>query len=79
MLFGATVTYADERGEERTVTVVGVDEADTRRGEVSLRSPIATCLLRRRVGDTAVLQTPSGPEEIEVLAIRYPDPSPGPA
>jgi transcription elongation factor GreB len=73
VFFGATVTYADERDERRTVTILGVDEADLARGEVSLHSPIARALLRARVGDTVRLLTPAGPEEIEVLAIRYPD------
>ncbi len=70
--FGATVTYATERDEERTVTILGVDEADISRGEVSLSSPIARALLRARVGDTPRLHTPAGPEEIEVVAIVYP-------
>ena len=72
IFFGATVTYINERDEQRTVTILGVDEADITRGEVSLHSPIARTLLRRRTGDTARLQTPQGIEEIEILAIRYP-------
>lgn len=72
VFFGATVTYIDPRDAERTVTILGVDEADIARGEVSLRSPVARALLRARVGDTVRLQTPSGPEEIEVLSISYP-------
>jgi transcription elongation factor GreB len=71
--FGATVTYVGDRDTERTVTILGVDEADIVRGEVSLSSPIARALLRARVGDVLRLQTPAGAEEIEVLAIRYPD------
>jgi len=72
--FGATVTYVNSRDEERTVTILGVDEADITRGEVSLYSPIALALLRTRVGDVVRLHTPAGPEEVEILAIRYPDP-----
>jgi transcription elongation factor GreB len=73
VFFGATVTYATERGEERSVTILGADEADFSRGEVSLHSPIARALLRGRIGDTARLQTPSGLEEIEIVAIVYPE------
>jgi transcription elongation factor GreB len=73
--FGATVTYVTEDDTERTVTILGVDEADLARGEVSLYSPIARALLRARVGDTVRLHTPSGPTEVEVLAIRYPEPA----
>ncbi len=72
VFFGATVTYVDEADAERTVTILGADEADLGRGEVSLYSPIARALLRTRVGDTARLHTPSGVVEVEVLAIRYP-------
>jgi len=73
VFFGATVTYANDSDAERTVTILGVDEADLSRGEVSLYSPIARALLRAKVGDTARLQTPAGPEEIEVREIRYPE------
>jgi len=75
VFFGAIVTYVNSRDEERTVTILGVDEADITRGEVSLYSPIARALLRTRVGDVVRLHTPAGPEEVEILAIRYPDPS----
>jgi transcription elongation factor GreB len=75
VFFGATVTYVNPRDEERTVTILGVDEADISRGEVSLHSPIARALLRARVGDAVRVQTPSGPEELEVLAIAYPAPA----
>ncbi len=71
IFFGATVTYLNGMGEERTVTIVGVDEAAPNRGEVSWVSPIAKALLKRHVGDVAPLATPAGEEEIEILGIRY--------
>ena len=69
--FGATVTFLDESGDERTVSIVGVDELDPGRGRVSWISPIATALLKASVGDVVTLRTPRGTEEIEVVAIRY--------
>ncbi|MCW5890765.1 MAG: transcription elongation factor GreB [bacterium] len=69
--FGATVTYQGESGEEQTVSIVGVDEYDPARGRVSWISPIATALLKASVGDVVTLRTPRGPEELEVLDIRY--------
>ena len=69
--FGATVTYADRSGAERTVTIVGVDEVDPARGRVSWISPIAKALLKAREGDVVTLRTPGGVEEIEVRSIRY--------
>ncbi len=74
IFFGATVTYADARGQERTVTIKGIDETDSLAGEVSWVSPIARALLKARVGDELRLQTPAGVERIEVLAVRYPAP-----
>ena len=69
--FGATVTYVDESGEERTVSIVGVDELDPGRGRVSWVSPIATALLKASVGDVVTLRTPRGPGEIQIRDIRY--------
>jgi transcription elongation factor GreB len=71
VFFGATVTYAQESGEEHTVTIVGADEADLERGQVSWVSPIARALLKARAGDTVELRTPAGLQILEVLAIRY--------
>ncbi len=73
--FGATVTYAGEDGEEREVTILGVDEADLSHGSISLVSPVARALLRARVGDEVTVQTPKGAEVIEVLRIAYPEPA----
>jgi transcription elongation factor GreB len=74
IFFGATVTYADEAGEERTITIKGIDEADNLAGEVSWVSPIARALLKAREGDAVTLLTPKGPQRIEVMGVRYPEP-----
>jgi transcription elongation factor GreB len=74
VFFGATVTYANGRGEERTVTILGADEADFYRGQVSWVSPIARALHKAEEGDLVELRTPAGPETLEILEIRYPDP-----
>jgi transcription elongation factor GreB len=71
VFFGASVTYADQHGAERRVTIVGIDEADLECGRVSWISPIARALLKAREGDVVALRTPSGTEEIEILEIRY--------
>jgi len=71
VFFGATVTYLNERGQEKTITIVGVDEADLERGQVSWISPIARALLKAREGDTVELKSPAGLESIEVLEISY--------
>ena len=73
--FGATVTYANAAGVERTVTIKGIDESDSLAGEVSWVSPIARALTKARVGDEVSLMTPGGLEKLEILAVRYPAPA----
>ncbi len=72
VFFGATVTFINDADEEREVTIVGVDEAELSKGEVSLASPIARALMQRRVGDEVRMETPRGPVLVEITAIRYP-------
>ena len=71
IFFGATVTYANDDGDERTVTIKGIDEVDSLQGEVSWVSPIARTLLKAREGDTVTLRTPGGVEDLEVVSVRY--------
>ncbi len=75
VFFGATVTYAEASGQERTVTIMGIDEADSLQGQVSWVSPIARALLKSREGDQLKLPTPAGVLEIEVLQVSYPAPA----
>jgi transcription elongation factor GreB len=74
VFFGATVTYANAKGDERTITIKGIDEADNLRGEVSWVAPIARALLKAREGDEVSLMTPGGLEKLEVIAVSYPAP-----
>jgi transcription elongation factor GreB len=71
VFFGATVTYADSKGIERTVRIVGADEARIEENEVSWVAPIARALMRAEEGDLVELRTPTGPETIEVVRIAY--------
>ena len=75
IFFGATVTYVEENGDERTVTIRGIDEADSLKAEVTWVSPIARTLLKASTGDVLKLVTPQGWREIEVLAVSYPKPA----
>ena len=72
VFFGATVEYEDKSGQAHTVTIVGVDEAAPLEGRISWISPVARALLKAREGDTVVLRTPSGVDELDVLTIQYP-------
>lgn len=71
VFFGARVTYADSKDQERTIRIVGMDEARIDDGEVSWVAPIARALMRTRVGDVVDLRSPAGVEQIEVIAISY--------
>jgi len=72
VFFGATVTYwVEEKDEERTIRIVGVDEADASVGDVSWVSPIARVLIKAREGDTVALRTPGGLEHLEIVSVRY--------
>ena len=73
VFFGATVDYAVDGGETRTLTIVGIDEAEPLAGKVSWVAPIARALVKSREGDTVTLRTPAGVEEIDVVAVRYPE------
>ena len=76
VFFGATVTYLDDADIERTVTIVGIDEADMASAKISLTAPVATALIkaRARPGDEVSVHTPKGVELIEVRTVSYPDP-----
>lgn len=77
VFFGATVTYARGSDDaELSVTILGLDEADAAWGRISWASPVARALLGAEVGDLVKARTPQGVEELEVLAIRYPEPAP---
>lgn len=71
VFFGATVTYCNSKGVERTVSIVGQDEVDPARGHISWISPVARALNKAREGDVVTLRTPGGVEELEIVAVRY--------
>jgi transcription elongation factor GreB len=75
IFFGATVTYVDDAGVARTVTILGIDEADTLQGQISWVSPVARALTKAGVGDEVSLVTPHGVQLLEVLRVEYPAPA----
>jgi transcription elongation factor GreB len=68
----ARLRYADGSGAETTVTILGVDEADSAQGQISWVSPVARALLKARVGDVVRLVVPGGVQELEILSVEYP-------
>ncbi|NMM77555.1 transcription elongation factor GreB [Rhodococcus sp. SRB_17] len=75
VFFGASVTYVDDLDVQRTITIIGIDEADTTQAEVSWVSPVARALIKAREGDEVALATPTGTRLLTILKVRYP---PGP-
>ncbi len=71
VFFGATVTVSGQDGEERTYSIVGVDEADAGRGLISWVSPLARALLKAREDDVVMLRIPGGVEELVVVLVAY--------
>jgi transcription elongation GreA/GreB family factor len=77
--FGARVRVSDDVGEERVFAIVGEDEADAAAGKVSWVSPLASALMRARVGDSVTWRRPSGNAQLEILSIDYSSASSSPA
>jgi transcription elongation factor GreA len=72
IVFGAHVTIVDqETNEKSTYQIVGVDEADVKKGMISILSPLARALIGKKVGDAAVVQSPKGDKDYEVLAFEF--------
>ena len=71
IFFGATVTVCGSDGEQRTFSIVGVDEAVPARGLVSWVSPLARALLKARVDDSVNLRLPGGVDELQVISVTY--------
>jgi len=72
IFFGATVAYENQAGEVHTITIVGVDEIDPLNGKVSWISPVARALTKAHEGESVVLKTPAGMEELHIIEVRYP-------
>ncbi len=72
VIFGVTVLLSDEdTGEELTYKIVGEDEADIKQGKISIGSPIARALIGKMEGDVAVVKTPGGDRELEIVEVRH--------
>ena len=74
VFFGAWVRLQDLDGETRTLRIVGADEFDPKRNWISIDSPMARALLKRRVDDEVGVETPGGRVEMVILAVRYSGP-----
>lgn len=71
VFFGAWVTVIDEEDREFTYRLVGPDEWDVKKNEISIDSPIARALIGKCIDDEVAVQTPDGERVLEVINIRY--------
>jgi transcription elongation factor GreB len=69
--FGATVRYANAAGEERMVSIVGIDEVNLDRNHISWASPLGRALMKAAEDDEVILRAPGGTETLTVLEVRY--------
>ena len=72
VFFGSTVTYQDDDDAQTTITILGIDEADTLAGQVSWLAPVASALLKSRLGDDVQMKTPEGLRTLQVIGVSYP-------
>src|SRR5690606_29181578 len=68
--FGSRVTYIDEDDRTHCVRIVGYDEADLSRGEISIGSPVARALMGKRAGDGVEVETPQGVKYFDIEAVE---------
>ncbi|MCC2677689.1 MAG: transcription elongation factor GreA [Pseudobdellovibrio sp.] len=72
IVFGATVTLQDTESEEEiTYQIVGVDEADVKKGMISIISPLARAMIGKKVGELVTVQSPKGDKEYEVISFKF--------
>jgi transcription elongation factor GreA len=71
VMFGATVTLADDDGEESTYQIVGEYEADLKAKRISITAPIARALIGKKVGADVEVNTPKGTRNYGILSIKY--------
>jgi transcription elongation factor GreB len=73
VFFGAVVEVEDEDSKRATYRIVGEDEIDLDRGDISWRSPLGRALLKRQAGDAVLLRRPNGEVELTIVSVRYGD------
>ena len=72
VVFGATVDLEEEEsGDAVTYQIVGEDEADLKKGLISVGSPIARALIGKEAGDVAEVQAPGGVKRYDIVEVRY--------
>ena len=71
VIFGTTVTEADQDNKKVKYKIVGEDEANLKKGKLSVTSPISRSLVGKSEGDVVTIKTPSGNIEFEIIEVKY--------
>ncbi|MFK5913435.1 MAG: transcription elongation factor GreB [Woeseiaceae bacterium] len=71
VFFSASVTVEDNAGLEKTYRIVGPDEFDSKKGWISMDSPVAKALMKKLIDDEVTVKTPNGPEVYCITNITY--------
>jgi transcription elongation factor GreA len=72
VVFGATVVIIDQETEEQhTYQIVGIDEADVKKGMISILSPIARAMIGKKAGDVVTVQSPKGDKDYEIVSFKF--------
>lgn len=72
VIFGTTLDLVNlETDDEVTYQIVGDDEADIKLNKISVNSPIARALIGKEEGEVAVVRTPNGDVEYEIVEVKY--------
>ncbi len=72
VIFGVTLTLFDlGKDEEVVFKIVGEDEANVNEGKISYSSPLARSLIGKSEGDVSKFESPSGPQEYEIISIKH--------
>jgi transcription elongation factor GreA len=71
VVFGASVDLEDEHGAKVFYQIVGVDEADIKKGKIGISSPLARAMIGKREGEEVIVYAPKGEITYSILKIRY--------
>lgn len=71
VLFSATVTLANEDGDELVYQIVGEDEFDPKNGKISWKSPVAKALMGKKLGDEVRIIKPAGEEFVTIENVEF--------
>ncbi len=71
IFFGAWVRLEDEEGVVNEYRIVGPDEFDSAKGLISMDSPMARALMKKREGDEVIVKKPKGDAVITIVRVQY--------